>query len=164
MEEHKISPADRTISVKTIFRLSDGGGQGEVRVSKEDWSILTQINGARTVGEIARRLHADDAELLTAFLRLSEAGLVEVCEHPDVATRPLVDAAILKQIQATFTRFMGPVAPVLMEEAIEGLGEDATAFPRHELSTLMEVLAGQITDETKRVHFQKAMLDLLKRA
>jgi hypothetical protein len=59
---------------------------------------------------------------------------------------------------------MGPLAQLLMEEAIEGLGEDAETFPRHRLAALFEALAEQIPDEAKRVQFQQAMLDLLKQA
>lgn len=162
-EKRKTDQADRAVSVHTIFRLSAGGAPGEVRLSGKMWSVLAHVNGVRTVAEIARRLHLNDAELVETFSKILAAGLVEVCEHPEVTAGPPVDAATLGHIQAAFARLMGPLASVLMEEAIEGLGEDARTFPRHQLPALIEALAEQLTDDGKRVHFQQAMLDLLKR-
>jgi len=163
-EERKLDQAERAISVHTILRLSAGGAPGEVRLSGKVWSVLAHVNGVRPVAEIARRLHLKDSELVETFSKVLAAGLVEVCERPEVAAGPPVDAATLGHIQATFARLMGPLAAVLMEEAIEGLGEDARAFPRHQLPALVEALAEQITDDGKRVQFQQAMLELLKRA
>lgn len=163
-EEHKLDQPERGVTLNTIFRLSAGGARGEVRLSGKMWSVLAHVNGVRNVAEIARQLHLNDGELVETFSKVMAAGLVEVCEHPEVAGAPPVEAATLGHIQATFARLMGPLAAVLMEEAIEGLGEDARAFPRHQLAALVEALAEQITDDGKRVQFQQAMLDLLKRA
>ena len=161
-EERKINQASRAIPFKTIFRLLAGASPGEVRLSSQEWSILAQVNGSRRVAEIARRLHLNDLEVAETLFKLSAAGLVEVCEHPEGAAQPPVDGATLGRIRTAFARHMGPLAPLLMEEAIEGLGEDAEAFPRQRLAALIESLAEQIPDEAKRVQFQQAMLDLLK--
>lgn len=163
-EEHRTSQANRGIPFKTIFRLSAAESSGEVRLSSREWSILAHVNGVRTVAEIARRLHLNELELAETLFKLSSAGLVEVCEHPEVAAPPAVDGATLGQIRTAFARLMGPLAPLLLEEAIEGLGESAETLPRHRLAALIEALAEQIPDDAKRVQFQQAMLDLLKQA
>jgi hypothetical protein len=75
-----------------------------------------------------------------------------------------VDEATFAQIRTALARLMGPLAQLLLEEAIEGLGEDAETFPSHRLAVLIEALAEQIPDEAKRVQFQQAMLDLLKQS
>jgi len=163
-EERRTSQASRAVPFKTIFRLSASGGGGEVRLSSQEWNILSHVNGVRTVAEIARRLRMNDLELAETLFTLSSAGLVEVCEHPEVAAQPAVDEATFAQIRTALARLMGPLAQLLLEEAIEGLGEDAETFPRHRLAVLIEALAEQIPDEAKRVQFQQAMLDLLKQS
>lgn len=127
------------------------------------WKVLAQVNGVRTVAEIARRANLSEAELVEAFPKLEAAGLVEVCEHPEVSAAPSVAAETLEQVQAALARFIGPLASVLVEEAMDGLGEDPRAFPRQQLPALIEALSDQISDEAKRVGFQQAMLELLKR-
>ena len=161
-EERRIGQASPAIPFKTIFRLSAAGTGGEVRLSKQEWNILAHVNGSRTVAEIARRLHMNDLEVTETLFRLSSAGLVEVCERAEGAAQPPVDATTLGQIRTAFARSMGPLALLLLEEAIEGLGESAETFPRSRLTALIETLAEQIPDEAKRLQFQQAMLDLLK--
>ncbi|HWP34662.1 MAG TPA: hypothetical protein VNM66_03615 [Thermodesulfobacteriota bacterium] len=152
------------IDPKTIYRLAAGGVQGEIRLSDREWKVLAQVNGVRSVAEIARRVPLAPAELAETLLALAAAGLIEKCERPEVPAAALVDAATLGTIETAFARLVGPLARVLLEEAIEGLGETPAAFPRHQLPALIEALAQQIADETKRVGFQQAMLELLRRA
>jgi len=162
-EERRNGAAAKVIGPKTILRLAAAGNGGEVRLSGPDWNILAQINGVRTVAEIARRLHVPEAELLAAISRLAAAGLAEVAERPD-APPVTVPAALLGEIRLAFARLVGPLAPMLVDEAIEDMGEDAESLPRHRLAGLVETLAEQVPDEAKRVQFQQAMLDLLRRA
>jgi len=161
-EERRGQAASKMIGPKTILRLAAPTNGGEVRLSGADWNILAQVNGVRTIAEIGRRLHLPEAELLAAMGRLAGAGLAEVCDHPDTAPAP-VPAALLGEIRLAFARLMGPLAPMLVDEAIEDMGEDAEALPRHRLAGLVEALAEQIADEAKRVQFQETMLGLLRR-
>lgn len=155
---------ERRIDAKTVFRLAAAGVRGEVRLSDREWKVLAHVNGTRTVADIARQVPLNAAELTDTLQELISAGLVEKCDRVEVAPAPLVDAATLETIQTAFARLVGPLARVLLEEAIDGLGESPAAFPRHQLPALIEALAQQITDEAKRVAFQQAMLDLLRRA
>jgi hypothetical protein len=162
-EERRSGATTKVIVAKSILRLAGSSNGGEVRLSGPDWNILTQVNGVRTVVEIGRRLHLAEADIVATMSRLAVAGLVEVCERPETAPAG-VPAALLAEIRLAFARLVGPLAPMLVDEAIEDMGEDAESLPRHRLAGLIEALAEQVSDETKRVQFQQSMLDLLRRA
>jgi len=146
-----------------IFRLSSKELTGEINLKPEAWRILSQVNGVRTLGEIAQRTGMDIAIVSRIAESLMQIGILEVAEgtfQPALAT---VDTAFFDQISRELARAIGPVAPIILDDAITALGEKREAFPRERLADLVERVSEEIRDATKRLRFQQTMLEAIRR-
>jgi hypothetical protein len=101
--------------------------------------------------ETAKKLH-----------RLLGAGLIEVAERPPQPARRTVGRAFFDKVQVELTQIMGPIAPVVIEDHVAEMDERISAFPRDRAAELIERISTEVSDETKRVDFQKSMLEILK--
>ncbi|GAI97457.1 unnamed protein product [marine sediment metagenome] len=57
---------------------------------------------------------------------------------------------------------MGPIADVLIEEAVTDLDHSKGEFPRHRAAELVNLLASEIRREEKRIVFQQNMVKKIK--
>ena len=57
---------------------------------------------------------------------------------------------------------MGPLAEIIIDDAVADMGATRETFPREMVSALAERIAGEIRDTDKRVRFQQNMLSLLR--
>ena len=68
------------------------------------------------------------------------------------------DGRAIEMIRAEYTRANGPMAHVLLDEALAAFGADAETFPRDKLPDLIERLGWEVHSEGRRVEFQKETL------
>ena len=59
---------------------------------------------------------------------------------------------------------MGPMAPVIIEDQVAEMEERISDFPQDRAAELVEGISMEISDEGKRVDFQKEMLEVLRKA
>jgi len=139
-----------------IFRLSHKRSPGEVKLKSLEWAVVTQLDGEKTVEIIAEILALSEEEKISIFSHLLQEGLLEYVGQRQ--SKSYVDAALLDDIEYQFTLFMGPVASVIMDEVMDLLGRNRTNLEVHQLSTLVELLALEITSEEKQKAFKKEMV------
>ena len=72
------------------------------------------------------------------------------------------DDRALEKIRAEYTRAIGPMAHVLMDEMLAANGSPPEAFPPKKLPELVEKLSWEIHGERRRVAFQAAALQALQ--
>lgn len=65
-------------------------------------------------------------------------------------------ASTIAVIEHELARAIGPVAPIVVDEAITALGSTRDQYPRRSLPALVERLGHEIKDEGKRKAFQQA--------
>ena len=155
--------ANPTITPQTIFRLGGEGAVGEVRLSAEAWRVLTQVNSARSVADIAANLNVDPVLVTKTAEELCRLGLLGVENLNAAALQTNMDAAFFQNIEREITRIMGPIGPILIEEEVANLGETRDNFPRALVAALVERVSAQIADEKKRVGFQRIMLEAIQK-
>jgi hypothetical protein len=151
-------------SADTVFRLSSRNQVGDIVLKAEEWNVLIRINGVRTVRETARELGVSEIETAKKLYRLLAADLIEVAETPVRAPRRLVGKAFFKTLQEELTLVMGPMAPVIIEDQVAEMEERISDFPQDRAAELVEGISMEISDEGKRVDFQKEMLEVLRKA
>lgn len=150
-------------SSETIFRLSSRNTPGDVVLKDGEWNLLIHLNGMKTVGEIARELGLNGIETAKKLYRLLTAGLIEVAAAPVRPPKRIVGRTFFNTVQQELTLVLGPMAPVLIEEQVADMDETISAFPRERAAELVEGISMEISDEQKRVDFQKRMLEILKK-
>jgi len=145
-----------------VCQLVSGKIPGEVTLNSMEWAIITQIDGERTVQQIAKKLTFSDAEAVMIFNSLLSKGLIEVIavKEPEVQTVP---PAFFTQLEKILIQFIGPVAVYVINDTLLELNASREKFPKTLAPELIELLSDEISDDNKKIQFQKQMLELLKR-
>jgi hypothetical protein len=77
------------------------------------------------------------------------------------SSKPPVDAvpaALLDRIKSLLTEVMGPMAPLVLRDQIEGLGESLDSFPEAKLDELITLIGREISDGNSRNRFEESVL------
>ncbi|MFC4425850.1 hypothetical protein [Deinococcus navajonensis] len=108
------------------------------------WKIVTHVDGARDSAEVARLAAVSEADVQTALLQSQQW-----VERASAQRRP-VSAALEAELTKILVSVVGPMASLMMDDAMEDLGEGATLAAL--LSTLAEELdAGQMEAFVRQV-------------
>jgi hypothetical protein len=130
--------------------------RGQIRVKKEDWDILARIDGRRSVQEISDELYLAPLDLVKTIYRFREAGLIgEGTRYPEPAYAAFGEE-FLSSLERELMLAVGPLAPMLLVEALEDLAEIPEPFTTEKLALLLEKLSNAITVEENRLRFQEA--------
>jgi hypothetical protein len=151
------------VTPKTIFRLSTQSVPGEIQLSPEAWRVVAQINGARTLTEIADNLNTDSLAIARTAEGLYRLGLFEAGDQSEPPARATVNGVFFNNIEAEFVKMIGPFGQVLIEDELTKLGESRQNFPRDKVAALVEGVSNHITDEQRRLNFQRIMLEAIRK-
>ncbi|MBW2039726.1 MAG: DUF4388 domain-containing protein [Deltaproteobacteria bacterium] len=145
-----------------VFKLSALRAPDEITLGHSEWSVLSQIDGNKTVGEIAEGLEMGEYDTARTIYKLFLSGLIEVAVEPKLKSKKTVDPGFFDFVEERLTKIIGPVAPVILEEEIRGVGEERSNFPLDKASILVEKVSGEISDDAQRIEFQKVVLGALR--
>ena len=133
----------------------------EISLSSLEWGVITQIDGQKTVREIARNLALTLEETYQLIGSLRKKGLIYF-DH-EVETRvEYVSERFLKKITEKLTSYVGPVAQYLTHDILTELNIEMDKLPKNRAPEFIELLSDEISDEKKKINFQREMLTLLK--
>lgn len=151
-------------SSNAIFKLA-GRPTAEVQLRAEDWSVLTQLDGEKTVMEIAEASQLNELFTSKIICRLSELGLIELSAIQMAEAAPaldVVDESFLAQVESDLMQAIGPMAAIVVDDCAEQMGHTRGELPKDAVPELVERLANEIPDPARRTKFQEAMLDRMK--
>jgi hypothetical protein len=146
-------------SGKTIFRLADLGDEqsGPISVPHVGWRVLTKIDGMRNVQEIAEILRVPYAYTAKVIFNLHRAGLVEIVSPAAKSTAELVPPALFNRIASLLTEIIGPMAPLVVRDQVEAIGESLNNFPETRLNELIGLICKDIPDGKSKTKFQESI-------
>jgi hypothetical protein len=147
-------------SGKTVFRIADLGEEqtGPITVPHVGWRVLSKIDGLRHVQEIAELLRIPYAYTAKVLFNLHKSGLVEVVTPASKPTGELVSPNLLNRLTSILTEVMGPMAPLVLRDQIESLGESRESFPEAKLDDLIASVSREISDSQLRNKVEESML------
>jgi len=149
-------------SIHDIFALASGSAGGNVNLVANEWEILSQVNGSRTVGEIMEVTGKDEYSVAKVLFQLYSTGLLQKLDKPLNRTVATVEKGILETIEKNFTNIMGPMASIIIDEALEELDVTMDDFPQNKIAAFIEKISLDIKNEAQRLEFSQKMLDLIK--
>jgi hypothetical protein len=149
-------------STEAVFNISPSGSTNTVSLKPIEWQILAQVNGQRSVIEIAEILELHEFEVAKIIFSLTTAGLLHELKDAKSMYREVVDDLFFDQLTSIFTEVIGPIGPVIIDDEIRLLGEDRAAFPQDKAAELVERISLEIADSAKRAQFQKQMVAVLR--
>ncbi len=139
-----------------VFKLVVRNEPGEVTLDKQMLRIITELDGKRNVGTIARNIGMELGEIKEIISRLLKHNIIGLVEEPI----PSVKGDFFVYLMDQLSLATGPMAEVLIEDALASLGYDRSSFPKHQVQDLIELLARKIFREEKRAIFK---LNLFKK-
>ena len=142
-------------SGKTLFRIADldEGHSEPITVPRVAWRVLSKLDGARTVQEVGELLRIPYAYAAKVFFNLYKAGLIDIIPPSSKPAGEPVPEALILRLADILTEVMGPMAPVVLRDQIESLGESSHTVPDSKLDDLIAAVSREIADTHLRQRF-----------
>ena len=130
--------------------------RGTIRLKKQEWDILARIDGRRSLQEISDELYMAPLDLVKIIYRFHEAGLIgKGTRYPEMAYTAFGEE-FLSSLEREFSLAVGPLAPMLLAEALQDLEETPEPLTSDKIEMLLEKLTTIIPVEENRLRFQQA--------
>ena len=160
-------PTDRSSSMvfddfsERTFRISDLSGEtnrSEFTMDIDMVRILVSLDGKTSINGIAQDMKVPGEQLRNSVEKLIKMGLIEAPE-----SKPKVlDRAFFDSLSTAMARMVGPIAPILIDDAVADLGYEQSNFPIQRVAELIDALSVEIQKKEKRLAFQQGMMKMLK--
>ncbi len=156
-------PTDNQMNVTEsgIFTIATGKSPSDVSLRSAEWAIITQIDGSKTIGEIALALAMTLEEAIDTFSGLVEKGLITFISTENLEESYL-PPVFFENLEDQLTKIIGPVAPFILEDTLWSLDLKKEKFKAEKLAELIEAISDEIMDDSKKIDFQQIMLGLMK--
>ena len=141
-----------------VFRRIPRKDLEEFSLDSSMLSLLMELDGERSLGTIAQKVGLDPSTMKSVISKLYQLKLVE----PVKSSVPIIDHEFRTYLTNELTLAIGPLATVLIEEAVSDMGYKENKFPSHRAAELVELLARDIAREEKRNTFKANMVKVLK--
>lgn len=151
-------------NMDVVPRLARKAPAATIAIEAADWEVLASIDGAVTAGELARERGMEDIEFAKLLYRLKLQGLVEmaVVQQAAPTQKALAGPQFFNALTTAVAAALGPLAEIIIDDAVEDLGFTRANFPREAVASLAERISGEIREPEKRVRFQQTMLQMLR--
>jgi hypothetical protein len=125
-----------------------------------EWAVVSQLDGQKTVRQIAENLSLNATEVEEIFKKLVAEELLVLVSKPDANS--IVPSEFLKLINHEMTHLLGPVASVILEDVMEMMRLNKDNIDSRNIPNLVELLTNQIDDPVKQIEFQKNIYPKIK--
>ena len=149
------------INNNQIYVLAREKSPTEVNLISAEWAIITQVDGEKTVEEVAAALALNTVEAYALFEGLVEKGLIELSGDRSAEER-YVPESFFEIMEKEFIDVVGPVAPYIISDVLVEHEIRKDRLKKEVIPELIEVLSDEISDEMKKVKFQQNMLNHMK--
>jgi predicted transcriptional regulator len=141
-----------------VFKAIPREDLGEISLDGRTLRLLLEFDGKRTVFDIANRLNVSVSQLKPVISKLLEAKLIELTEEGV----PKVDKDFLNYLTSELALAVGPLAKLIIEDAVEELGCSIDNFPVTYLAELVETVSKEIPREEKKNTFRKNIINKMR--
>lgn len=164
---NRIRQMDRVISLiplsTIVYAFDHEIKEKEIVLKSIQWKILSQIDGKKTIADIAQNTGLGVSDTMKVFYTLVKAGLLREA-HPSEAESPaclveLPETPFMKVLKDDLTKAIGPVAPFIIRETAQEMGLDLLADDLEQKAALIETLSSKIPSETMSLQFLDTMTD-----
>lgn len=137
-----------------VFKRVVGDGQDSYSLDNQMLGVLVELDGKKSVSDVAKLMGLNMGVIRNVIGNLMKLRLVEPVENG----LKLLDSDFFEFLRGELSLVIGPIAEVLIEDAVADLGHEPDRFPRHRAAELVDILSRQIQREDKRVLFKRNMV------
>jgi len=141
-----------------VFRRVVREDIGEFSFDSNMLRVLMELDGKQSLSEIAKKINVDMSAIRKVMSKLLQLKLVE----PVKVTVSMLDEDFFEYLQAQLSLALGPIAEVLIEDALNDLGHQRTRFPSSRAAELVDFVAREIQREEKMAQFKHDMVNKIK--
>jgi predicted regulator of amino acid metabolism with ACT domain len=121
-------------------------------------TLFMDLDGKKSLAVIAKKTGLKMSSLREAVNKLLKMKLIE----PVAEAISAVDADFMDTLKRELSMAIGPLAQILIEDAVNDLGQSLTRFPIRRAPELVESLSREIQREDKRAVFKQNMIRKIK--
>ena len=145
------------ISSNLIFKYSQKDRQGEWTFNRLILNVLYELDGKSTLSDISQRLKLDENIIQKIIRYLYKLKLIELVNSED--KDEILSSDFFNFLHDEFTNVVGPVATLIIDEALDSMGLDQTSFPQNRVPELIHNLTIECDDSPEKKHFIKVMME-----
>jgi predicted regulator of amino acid metabolism with ACT domain len=145
------------ISAK-VFRRVVREDAAEYSFDAQMLTLFMELDGKKSLAVISKKTGLKMSTLRQATGKLLKFQLIEQVAEAISA----VDADFMDTLKRELSLAIGPLAQILIEDAVIDLGHSVAQFPSRRAPELVESLSREIQREDKRAAFKYAMVRKIK--
>lgn len=137
-----------------VYRRLQRNDLGEFAMDSRMLTVLMDLDGERSLGQIAQSRGISVQALKGVVARLLDLRLIAPVE----ATATKLDADFITFLHTQLSQAVGPIAEILLEDAVYDLGHEMDRFPANQVAELVDYLAREIQRQDKAIAFKQNIL------
>lgn len=141
-----------------VFRRVTLSNMGDISLDSRMLEVLMELDGKKSLGSISKKTGMTSGNLRESVSKLLKLNLIEVVE----GTGTFLDNDFLGYLNEQFALAIGPVAEVIIEDAVSDLGHKMSQIPSHKIAELIDILSRDIQREEKKEAFKQNMVKKIK--
>jgi DNA-binding Lrp family transcriptional regulator len=134
-----------------VFQLSVKNEPGELSLDKEMLAIIRELDGKKPIGTVAKNTGLGLDKVREIIAKLLTQGIVALVNQ----SMAMMKEDFFIYLADQLSKATGPMAEVLIDEAVASLDCSQSNFPRHRVQELIDLLAPKIFREEKRAVFKE---------
>lgn len=153
-------------SSSAIFQLDSEIKEKEVILKSVQWKVLSYIDGAKSISQIAQSIGITDSDAMKVFYTLFRQGLIKEIDVKTASSGQqffnLPDTDFVKNLLENLTKAIGPIAPLIIKETCSETNSDLLSDDITIRAVLIETLHSKIPDEKAGLTFLDEMSQWLR--
>jgi DNA-binding Lrp family transcriptional regulator len=125
----------------------------KIQLDGQMLSVFMELDGRTPLDKVAQKVGLTMSTMRQLIAKLVQNGLVQKVEQ-GIAT---LDKDFFDHLVIHLSLAVGPIAQVLIEDEVAGLGYQLAQFPGHRVAELVDNLARQIRRKPQKDVFLKSM-------
>ena len=137
-----------------VFRRVVREDTAEYSFDAQMLTLFMELDGKKSLAVIAKKTGLKMSALREATSKLLKIKLIEPVEE----AISVADADFMDTLKKELSLAIGPLASILIEDAVGDLGQNLNRFPTRRAAELVESLSREIHREDKRAAFKQNMV------
>jgi predicted transcriptional regulator len=137
-----------------VFRRVVKEDTGEISFDSQMLTIFMEFDGKKNLAMVAKKTGLKMSVVRESVNKLMHLGLIELVEDAISA----LDRDFFDYLRRELSLAIGPLAEVLIEDAVNDLGYSVERFPSQRAAELVEMLGRDIHREEKKNAFKQSLV------
>ena len=143
---------------RMIFKRVMTGGLGEYSLDGQMIGVLVELDGSKNVGTIAEKTGISLEAMRRIIAKLLQLKIV----LPVKKQVKVLEADFLEALEKELALAIGPIAEVVIEDAIADLGHSLDNFPADQAAELIDYISQEIQRDDRRNTFRQNMVNRIR--